>query len=134
MFEKCRRVILRFKTPPSILIARRRSAHRCTPCQRVVVPIHFRISHFYLYSGNHCRKVGFQCRHSQIVRRAEIRLGDKPATDPSSQQPSLAASLSNFISLLQENSPILRLPGFRQLPENIQVYFPLCSIQPKPVS
>ena len=48
--------------------------------------------------------------------------GDKPATDPRSHQPYLEATLSIFKSLLQENPPILWLPEFRQLPENIQVY------------
>ena len=100
--------IFRFETPPSILIdsnTRQRSAHCCT---RHTVPgcrrsIHFRISHFCLCSGNHCRKVGFLCRHSQIASRAEIRLCDKPATEPHSQQPTLAASLSIFTSLLKGN-------------------------------
>ena len=53
--------------------------------QGVVIPKHFRIMHFYLCSDNHCWKVGFRCRHSQIVSLAEIRLGDKAATDPRSQ-------------------------------------------------
>ena len=79
-------------------------------------------SHFYLCSGNYCRKVCFQRRHSLIVSRAEIRSSDKPATDPRSQQLSLAATMSIFLSLLQENPPILWLPEFQQLPENIQVY------------
>ena len=70
-----------------------------TLCQGVVVPIHFRTSHFYIHSSNYCRKVGFQCRHSQIVSRAEIRLDDKPASDPRNQQPTHAASLSIFIGL-----------------------------------
>ena len=69
----------------------------------ISVPIYFRITQFYLCSCNHCRKVGIPCQHSQILNRAEIRLVDKPTADPLSQ-------LQYFISLLQQNSPILQLP------------------------
>ena len=73
----------------------------------------------------------FSFRSSHIIPLCElvrykifrlIRPGDKPATDPRSHEPYLAATLSIFKSLLQENPPILWLPEFRQLPENIHVY------------
>ena len=62
------------------MIARQKYAHRCI---RHTVPAS---SFHYLISGNHNRKDGYQCRHSQIESRTEIRLGDKPATDSRSQE------------------------------------------------
>ena len=73
-------------------------------------------SHFYLISGYHNLKVGYQCRHSQILSRTEIRLGDKPATDSRSQleyfYKSFAAKSPNFA--------ITRIPRISQ--KEIQIY------------
>ena len=63
----------------------RTSLHTAHWVRESSFPFIFAFCIFYLYSGNHCQKVGFQCWHSQIVSRAEIRLGDKPATNPRSQ-------------------------------------------------
>ena len=80
-------------------------------CRGVAIPIHFHNSQFYLCSGT-------RCRHSQIVSQAEIRLGDKPATDSGGQ----LQYLFNYQSFADYNLPILRLLEFRQFPENIQIY------------
>ena len=89
------------------MTARQRSTRRRTWHRESSFQFIFPLRIFYLSTGNHCR-------HSKIVSQAENRLSDKPATD-------FAASLSIFISLLQENPPILQLPKFQQFPENIQI-------------
>ena len=81
------------------MIAWQRSTHRCTP--HTVSSRRFNsFLHFYLCFSNHSQEVGFQCQHSQIVSRAEISLGDKPATHPRSQleyfHKSFAGKSSNF--------------------------------------
>ena len=67
--------------------------------------------HFHLICGNHYRKVGFHCRHSQIVSRAEIKLGDKLATDPCSNLEYFAGKSPNFA--------IAPIP---EISEKIQIY------------
>ena len=46
-----------------------------------------------------------------------MRPGDKPATDPGSHQPYLAATLSFFLSLLQEKSPQFVIAGIPAISE-----------------